>query len=125
MGPIVVQIVRAVVTQIAKYACKQAAKQAGKQALNLTAKQTVKQSAKQVGKQVGKNKNNNLTGGENVKRQFANEKQNIDNNKHFESLEDILKKNLKNEHSSKQQTSNYSQFGLPGNMQKTNIFRFP
>lgn len=121
MGPIVVQIVRAVVTQIAKYACKQTVKQVVKK----TATQAVKQGAKQVGKQVGKSKNNNLTGGENVKRHIANEKQDIDNNKHFESLEDILKKNLKNEHSSKQQTSNYSQFGLPGNMPKTNIFRFP
>ena len=56
---------------------------------------------------------------------YENEKFEIGNNKHFDSLDKIIESNLKKDHSAKQQVSNYLKFGLPGNMPKTNIFKMP
>ena len=112
MGPIIAQIVRVVATQVIKYVGKQASKQVGKQA--------GKQLAKQVKKETTKTIKNNA-----VKRQSIGEKFETGNNKHFDSLDKIIESNLKKDHSAKQQVSNYSKFGLPGNMPKTNIFKMP
>ena len=118
MVPIIAQIVRFAATQVMKYVGKQATKQ------------LVKQGTKQLGKSIKKQttvtiKKSSQTGGKTVKKQFAKEKYDIEDNKHFDSLDKILKDKQEIEHSARQQISNYSTFGLPGNMPKTNIFKFP
>ena len=118
MGPIIAQVVRVVATQVIKYVGKQATKEAGKQAGKQLAKQVKKETTKTI-------KNNNIVGGNAVKRQSIGEKFEIGNNKHFDSLDKIIESNLKKDHSAKQQVSNYLKFGLPGNMPKTNIFKMP
>lgn len=122
MGPIIAQIVKVVAMQVVKYVGKQAGKQVGKHLF----KQSTKRAGEIVKKQTVRTmKNNNIVGGKAVKKQSVGEKLEIGDNKHFDSLDKIIENNLKIEHSAKQQVANYSKLGLPGNIPKTNIFKYP
>lgn len=122
MGPIIAQIVRVVAMQVIKNATKQAVKQTSKQVTKQVAKKITKQTCKQTAKAV---KNTNSIGGKTVNRMSVGEKYEVESGRHFNSLDEILKNNMKIEHSTKQQVANYSRFNLSGNMPKPQIFKSP